>query len=198
MDIHHRIVLGAVSIFSSLGMFTLTVSAENKQSNFTHSSQFNQTSQSSQINFTLKVESNQSFTDLMQQAESLATSALEQGFAENPSIAEISISILAERNGQEAPLLFSKVSRPDWQRQPKIRQWTKYFASSATLLGFLKPQVQQSVPSSEETVRRSTPPTSEDTSVQPPPSNIRTPLSPSPGNHVQNGAILERRDSGIR
>lgn len=144
-------ILGAVSILSSLGMFAPPAWAETKQ-----------------IDFTLSSQSNQTFAVLMQQAKFLATSFIEQGFAESPGITEISVSILGERNGQQARLLFSTVSRSDWQRQPKIQEWTRYFGSSASLLGFKKPQVQQfASPASEGTfVQQSTPPTSEGNSVQ--------------------------------
>lgn len=186
MDIHHWIILGTVSILSGLGVFVPPARTEIKQVDFTPSSQSNQTSEISQINFTLSSQSSQTFVGLIQQAESLATSLINRGFAESPGITEISVSILGERNGQEVPLLFSRVSRSDWQRQPGIQQWTRYFNTSAVLLGFLKPQLQQSTsPTFEDTfTQQSPPPTSEDNSIQqsspPVPGGTTRQQSPSP------------------
>lgn len=194
MNIHHWIILGAVSILSGLGVFVPAAQAELKQVDFTPSSQSNQTSEISQINFTLSSESSRTFAGLIQQAESLATRLINRGFAESPGITEISVSILGERNGQEVPLLFSTVSRSDWQKQPRIQQWTRYFGNSAVLLGFLKPQVQQSPSptSGGTTIQQSPPPTSEDTTIQqsPPPTSEDT-SKPS-------GARREERDPGYR
>ncbi len=220
MDIHHWIILGTVSILSGLGVFVPPARTEIKQVDFTPSSQSNQTSEISQINFTLSSESSQTFVGLIQQAESLATSLINRGFAESPGITEISVSILGERNGQEVPLLFSRVSRSDWQRQPGIQQWTRYFNTSAVLLGFLKPQVQQSTsPTSEDnsiqqspppvsggtTIQQSPSPTSEDNSIQqsPPPVSGGTTIQQSPpptseDTSKPSRARREKRDPGYR
>lgn len=99
----------------------------------------------SQINFTLSSQANQTFTSLMQQAEALAGSLIEQAFAESPSLTEVSLTIIGEHKGQEVPLLFSRVSRSNWQKEPSIQRWTRYASNSATLLGFLKPNVPHSI-----------------------------------------------------
>ncbi len=207
MDIHHWIILGTVSILSGLGLFVPPARTEIKQVDFTSSGKSNQTSEISQINFTLSSESSQTFVGLIQQAESLATSLINRGFAESPGITEISVSILGERNGQEVPLLFSRVSRSDWQRQPGIQQWTRYFNTSAVLLGFLKPQVQQSTsPTFEDTfTQQSPPPVSGGTTRQlsPPPVSGGTTrqLSPPPTSEdtsKPSRARREERDPGYR
>lgn len=121
MGIRNWIILGA-SVFGCWGIVATPAVAEIKR-----------------IDFTVRSEPNQSFSTLMQQAESLATSFIEQGFAEDTSVTEISVNILGERNGQQVPLLVSRVVRSDWQNQPEIRPWTRYFRTSAVLLGFRKP-----------------------------------------------------------
>ncbi len=194
MKIRHYSIMCALSILSSLGVLAPPVWAQTRQIDFTPSSASNQTAGTRQIDFTLRSENNQTFTALMQQAEVLAKSLIERGFAESPDTTELSVNILGERDGQEVPLLFSRVSRSDWQKQPIIRQWTRYLSSSAVLLGFKKPQVQQS----NSPVYRGTstqPPTvppSSGTSTQPPTSpassgtSIQPPTSPaSPGNSTQ-------------
>lgn len=67
---------------------------------------------------------------------------IKQGFAENSSITEVSVTVIGEHNGQEVPLLFATASRSNWQAEPEVKQWTRYF-STAVLLGFLNPQNSQ-------------------------------------------------------
>jgi len=96
--------------------------------------------ESRQTNFTLSV-GNQTFAALMQQAETLAESLLKQAFSQNPSLTEVSVTITGEHNGQEVPLLSSRVSGKNWQKQPKIKFWTTYTSNSAILLGFSRPRL---------------------------------------------------------
>jgi hypothetical protein len=88
---------------------------------------------------TLRSDGNQTFETLIQQAEIVSNQLIEQAFAGDSTITEVSVEIFGERNGQEALMLLSKVSRSNWQRQPMIRQWSKRFSVSQYLLGFVKP-----------------------------------------------------------
>ena len=128
MDIERWVVVGIISILSSLGAIASPAWAESRQLNFTLSSQGNQT-----------------FAALMQQAEFLAANLTKQEFAKSSSFTEVSVTIVAEHNGQEVPLLFSTVSRSNWQKKPRIQPWIRYASSSARLLGFVKPKVGQPV-----------------------------------------------------
>lgn len=98
-------------------------------------------------NFTISSDGNQNFQSLVQQAETLATNLIKQHFAENSSITEVSVTVVGEHNGQEVPLLFTRVSRSDWQTEPKFKPWTKYFNRADVLLGFLNPQNSRSTSS---------------------------------------------------
>ncbi len=89
-----------------------------------------------QITYTLSSQSDRSHQALIQQAESLARKLIEQAFAQNPRLTEVAVSIIGERNGQEVPLLAAKVSRSNWQENPKVQGWAQYFSNSAVLLGF--------------------------------------------------------------
>lgn len=93
-----------------------------------------------QIEFTLSSQGSQDFETMMQQAESVVDTLIQQSFAEDSTVTEVSVMILGEHNGQQAPLLSSKVSRADWQQKPRVQVWTQYFRSAAVLLGFVKPQ----------------------------------------------------------
>ncbi|MUL35700.1 hypothetical protein [Gloeocapsopsis dulcis] len=122
------------------------------------------------IDHTLRSEPNQTFTTLMQEAEALATTLVEQGFTED-NVTEVSVNILGERHGQQVPLLSSRVSRTDWQKQLGIQHWTRYFRTSGVLLGFFKPEEPNQSPlsafpnpTSESTLN----PTSGDSSIQQP------------------------------
>lgn len=90
-----------------------------------------------ELSFILDSSGSQSIETLMQQAQDLAKNSLEQEFAENPDVSEVSIMVLGETNGQIVPLLRSNVSRSQWQKDSRIQRWTRYFAtSSGVLLGF--------------------------------------------------------------
>ncbi len=169
--------------------------------NFPVKAQINSINSARQIDFTLKTQEGQTFNQLIQQAEIQAISLIEQEFASNPSVAEIAVTVLGDRQGQQAPLLFSKVSRTDWQQQPIIRQWTKYFATSAVLLGFNAPQTTPTAPvqSTPSTPTQSAPPPSANNTA---PTNVVTPTPPSPSSNnaptPTGGASLEETDPGYR
>lgn len=128
MGIGHWCLVGLLSIFlSNLGAIAAPSWAEPRQI------------------VKLSSQGNQTFAGLMQQAEALARKLVEQAFAQSPSLTEVSITIVGERNGQEVPLLYSRVSRSNWQKEPRIQTWTRYPSNSAILLGFSKPKVPQSV-----------------------------------------------------
>lgn len=101
------------------------------------------------VNVSIKTEKNQSFANLMQQAESIATESIEREFQRLSTVREVGVTISGERNGQEVPLLSTKVSRLNWQAQPRIQFWTNYFTKAATLLGFNQlPKVEPTAPNS--------------------------------------------------
>ncbi|WP_009632523.1 hypothetical protein [Synechocystis sp. PCC 7509] len=150
-----------------------------------------------QIDVTLKTQENQTFNQLIQQAELEAMSLIEQEFATNSSITEIAVTILGDRQGQQVPLLFSRVSRTDWQQQPIIRQWTKYFATSAVLLGFNQPQRTPAPPAQNIPRTPLNPP------ITPTPSPTNSvpqaaPISPNNAPPAASGASLEETDPGYR
>jgi hypothetical protein len=127
MNLRHWSILGASAIIC--WSFATPAVAETKR-----------------IEHTLRSQPDQTFATLMQEAETLATNLVEQGFAED-SVTEVSVNILGERHGQQVPLLSSRVSRTDWQKQPGIQQWTRYFRTSGVLLGFFKPEEPNQTPS---------------------------------------------------
>ncbi len=92
--------------------------------------------QTRQLEITLNVQPEQTIESLLTQAESLARSFIEQSFATDLRVSDVSVQISAERSGQEVPFLFSSVSRADWQREPNLPRWATYFRSSVAFLGY--------------------------------------------------------------
>ncbi|MEG4853657.1 hypothetical protein QUB10_22570 [Microcoleus sp. B5-D4] len=85
---------------------------------------------------TLDSDGSQSFASLVQQAEDLAKESIAREFQENPALTEVTVIITADRSRQRVPVLRSRVSRRDWQKDARIEQWTRYFADAQLLLGF--------------------------------------------------------------
>lgn len=147
------------------------------------------------VDVTLKTQTNQTFDELIQQAEIQAIGLIEQEFAANSRTTEIAVTILGDRQGQQVPLLFSKVSRIDWQQQPIIRQWTRYFPTSAVLLGFNQPQ---KTPASQAQSAPITPINQRTTPTTPSNSVPAAPTAPSNTTPASGGASLEETDPGYR
>jgi len=204
MIMHYRSILGAALIAISLGAIA-PLWAQTQKIDFNATQ--NQTANLKQIDYTLVIQQGQTFAELIRQAELQATNLVEQEFAADPDIAEISINIVGDRAGQQAPLLQARVSRASWQQQPTIRQWTKYFATSAVLLGFNNPERTPSAAPENPTTPRQQPinpppPPSNSTLPSTPPapntpSQSNSPASPNPS-QPGGGASLEESDPGYR
>ncbi|PSB14969.1 hypothetical protein C7B69_18650 [filamentous cyanobacterium Phorm 46] len=85
---------------------------------------------------TLDSEDSQSFASLVQQAEDLAALSIAREFQENPGLTEVTVIVTADRSRQRVPVLRSRVSRSQWQKDASIERWTRYFADAKLLLGF--------------------------------------------------------------
>lgn len=85
---------------------------------------------------TLNSDDSQSFASLVQQAEDLAKESIAQEFQNNPGLTEVTVIITADRSRRMVPVLRSRVSRNQWQKDSRIEQWTRYFADAKYLLGF--------------------------------------------------------------
>ncbi|MBD1840772.1 hypothetical protein H6F78_06930 [Coleofasciculus sp. FACHB-64] len=129
MGIHRGIVSATFLIFTGLSAIAPPVFSQIQE--FT-----TQQPERQQIDLIFSPNTNQSFEDVLEQAESIASNSVEQGFAQNPEVTQIYIRIFGDVKGQVAPLLFSKVYRSDWQTEPKIDRWIRYFDNSGLLLGF--------------------------------------------------------------
>ena len=124
MRVYRRLLWGTILIVSSLVATISIATAETKEQNFIFNS-----------------DGTQSFDTLIRYAQDLAKNSIEQEFTANPEASEVSITISTEYNGQIVPILHSKVTRSQWQRDSRVYRWTKYFGSSGVLLGFYTPSV---------------------------------------------------------
>lgn len=119
MGIYHRFLVSTIIILGSFFAFVSTACAETKE-----------------LNFLLNSNGSESFEALVQQAQDLVKTTIEEEFAQHPEVSEVTIVLLSDRNGQIVPILRSKVSRSQWQQDSRIYRWTRLFNSSGVLLGF--------------------------------------------------------------
>ncbi|MEA5464106.1 hypothetical protein [Leptothoe sp. PORK10 BA2] len=101
--------------------------------------------------------------DLVSQAESMATQAIDQHFNADPSLTEIEVVVLGSRNGDVIPILTTTVARTQWQENPQVSAWTKYYSSYALIRRHDRPQPTQVATSPS---RRSTTAASRDIAPQ--------------------------------
>lgn len=101
-----------------------------------------------QLNLTFSSQENQSFQTLVQEAEALAKKSIQQTFQSNPEVTDFTVNVMGEHYGQLVPLLSVTVTQTNWQKNPKVQPWTKYFSSDAQLLGFVKFSQPASAPQS--------------------------------------------------
>jgi hypothetical protein len=81
----------------------------------------------------------QTYQALVQQAEVLATQIINQEL-QNPQVETVVVRVSGDRYGNVAMLLIARVTRPEWQAKPNIRDWSKYAGQySKQLLGYLNP-----------------------------------------------------------
>lgn len=130
MNIRHSKILGVISLFGSLGvLMALGVALPTPA-----------LAEPKQIELLLSSPGSRDFETLVRQAEAVAAENIQKTFAENASVTEVSVMIVGEHQGQQVPLLSSSVSRANWEANPTVQAWTRYFGSAEVLLGFLQPQ----------------------------------------------------------
>lgn len=71
--------------------------------------------------------------DLIGRAESMASQEINHHFDSDSSLAEIEVVVLGSRNGDVIPVLTTTVSRTQWQENPQVSAWTKYYSAYALI-----------------------------------------------------------------
>ncbi|XHX78285.1 MAG: hypothetical protein RBJ76_28305 [Stenomitos frigidus ULC029] len=73
-------------------------------------------------------------SNLTTQAELLVDSAIKRQFQQNPSLSTIEVVVVSDRHGEIIPILTTTASRTQWQANPQVKAWTKYYGASYALL----------------------------------------------------------------
>jgi hypothetical protein len=73
-------------------------------------------------------------SDLTAQAELLVGKAINDRFGQNSDLFTIQVVVAGDRNGEIIPILTTTVSRTQWQENPQVHAWTKYYSASQALL----------------------------------------------------------------
>ena len=91
------------------------------------------------LNLSLSREGKETYNQLIERAQQLAKREIEQGFRSDSRLDSADVVVIGESHGAIAPLLSVRVSRADWQSNPKITRWSNSFPFSKSLLGFESP-----------------------------------------------------------
>jgi len=86
-----------------------------------------------QVNRVLSANTELELENLGTQAETIAQTELERGFAQ-ASVSEVRAMFSGEWAGQVVPLLSLTVTRVQWQKSPRASAWAKRFGGGESLL----------------------------------------------------------------
>lgn len=73
-------------------------------------------------------------SELVTQAESLLGEAISRQFSQNPALSTLQVDVVGDRNGEVIPVLTVTVSRAQWQTNPQVSAWSRYYRASYALL----------------------------------------------------------------
>ncbi|MBE9033506.1 hypothetical protein IQ266_27650, partial [filamentous cyanobacterium LEGE 11480] len=76
----------------------------------------------------------ETYSSLIRRAEIIARAAAQRSFDRDILMSDVSVMVLGEYQGTEAPLLLLDVSRSDWRNRPDTRRWAIYYRSAKRLL----------------------------------------------------------------
>ena len=87
------------------------------------------------IEISLGRQPKETYQELVNRAEAAALKAIQQSFAQDTQLTNISIVIMGQNYGKIAPVLLLEVERSDWFSNPALQHWVTYFRSARSLLG---------------------------------------------------------------
>jgi hypothetical protein len=76
----------------------------------------------------------ETYQSIIRRAEIVARAAAQRSFDRDILISEVSIMVIGEYQGAEAPLLMLEVSRQNWRQRPDTRRWATYYRTAKQLL----------------------------------------------------------------
>jgi hypothetical protein len=92
--------------------------------------------------------------DLLDAAEDLARQTIANSFRQDPALTDIEVLVLGNGNGEIIPILSTSVSRSQWQSDPEISLWSRYFTESTHALLQRDPPEQAGVSNGSSASRR--------------------------------------------
>jgi hypothetical protein len=88
----------------------------------------------SRVDVRLERLKDETYKSLIRRAEIVARAAAQRSFDRDILTSEVSIMVIAEYQGAEAPLMVLDVSRQNWRQRPDTRRWATYYRSARSLL----------------------------------------------------------------
>jgi hypothetical protein len=88
----------------------------------------------SRVDVRLERLKDETYKSLIRRAEIVARAAAQRSFDRDILTSEVSIMVIAEYQGAEAPLMVLDVSRQNWRQRPDTRRWATYYRSARGLL----------------------------------------------------------------
>lgn len=76
----------------------------------------------------------ETYESMIRRAELIARAAAQRSFDRDILMSEVSVMVLGEYQGTEAPLLLLEVSRQNWRERPDTRRWATYYRTAKRLL----------------------------------------------------------------
>lgn len=102
------------------------------------------------VNLPVNRQPNESYETLVRRAKAVALATTQQKFHQDIQVTNVSVTIVGQNQGEIAPVLSLRVSRPQWRKQmtvcsndkylgsclPNSPRWVRYFTDARSLLGF--------------------------------------------------------------
>jgi len=86
------------------------------------------------VDLTIDRLSGESYTNIVQRAESIVRVSAQRSFDQDILVTDVSIIVSAQNLGDIVPVLALKVSRTQWKKYPDPHRWATYFRMAQTLL----------------------------------------------------------------
>lgn len=74
------------------------------------------------------------YEDFFGRAKAMASDEISRQFSQNPTLSEIQVVVVGDRDGEIVPILRITVSRTQWQETPRVSFFSDYYSASYALL----------------------------------------------------------------
>jgi hypothetical protein len=87
----------------------------------------------SRLSLFLVRQGGENFETLVQRSEIVARAAIQRSFDADVLMTDVVITVVGDNQGISVPILMVPVSRSEWQANPDVRAWARYFEASRNL-----------------------------------------------------------------